>query len=206
MALSTFVKIDGVTNLSDARYCAGMYVDVLGFNLEESSQKFLNPTQYEEITGWVSGLEFAAEFETEEADIIQLKLEKYPNITWIQHQRLDTLLKLKDTGKNLIFQADIAELAHIENQVAEKLQSEGVYLLLKADHEKLNKDELTTISILAKSIQVILGSGISAFNVKKLVDDLGLFGISLEGGEEIKPGLKDFDELADILEELEVED
>ncbi|HAH36322.1 MAG TPA: phosphoribosylanthranilate isomerase [Algoriphagus sp.] len=206
MALSTFVKIDGVTNLSDARYCAGMYVDVLGFNLEESSQKFLNPTQYEEITGWVSGLEFAAEFETEEADIIQLKLEKYPNITWIQHQRLDTLLKLKDTGKNLIFQADIAELAHIESQVAEKLQSEGVYLLLKADHEKLNKDELTTISILAKSIQVILGSGISAFNVKKLVDDLGLFGISLEGGEEIKPGLKDFDELADILEELEVED
>ena len=206
MALSTFVKIDGVTNLSDARYCAGRYVDVLGFNLEESSQKFLNPTQYEEITGWVSGLEFAAEFETEEADIIQLKLEKYPNITWIQHQRLDTLLKLKDTGKNLIFQADIAELAHIESQVAEKLQSEGVYLLLKADHEKLNKDELTTISILAKSIQVILGSGISAFNVKKLVDDLGLFGISLEGGEEIKPGLKDFDELADILEELEVED
>lgn len=206
MALSTFVKIDGVTNLSDARYCAGMYVDVLGFNLEESSQKFLNPTQYEEITGWVSGLEFAAEFETEEADIIQLKLEKYPNITWIQHQRLDTLLKLKDTGKNLIFQADVAELAHIESQVAEKLQSEGVYLLLKADHEKLNKDELTTISILAKSIQVILGSGISAFNVKKLVDDLGLFGISLEGGEEIKPGLKDFDELADILEELEVED
>ena len=79
-------------------------MDVLGFNLEESSQKFLNPTQYEEITGWVSGLEFAAEFETEEADIIQLKLEKYPNITWIQHQRLDTLLKLKDTGKNLIFQ------------------------------------------------------------------------------------------------------
>lgn len=206
MALSTFVKIDGVTNLSDARYCAGMYVDVLGFNLEESSQKFLNPTQYEEITGWVSGLEFAAEFETEEADIIQLKLEKYPNITWIQHQRLDTLLKLKDTGKNLIFQADVAELAHIESQVAEKLQSEGVYLLLKADHEKLSKDELTTISILAKSIQVILGSGISAFNVKKLVDDLGLFGISLEGGEEIKPGLKDFDELADILEELEVED
>ena len=65
---------------------------------------------------------------------------------------------------------------------------------------------MTTISILAKSIQVILGSGISAFNVKKLVDDLGLFGISLEGGEEIKPGLKDFDELADILEELEVED
>ncbi|QYH38334.1 phosphoribosylanthranilate isomerase [Algoriphagus sp. NBT04N3] len=206
MALSTFVKIDGVTNLSDARYCAGMYVDVLGFNLEESSQKFLNPTQYEEITGWVSGLEFAAEFETEEADIIQLKLEKYPNITWIQHQRLDTLLKLKDTGKNLIFQADVAELAHIESQVAEKLQSEGVYLLLKADHEKLSKDELTTISILAKSIHVILGSGISAFNVKKLVDDLGLFGISLEGGEEIKPGLKDFDELADILEELEVED
>ena len=31
-------------------------------------------------------------------------------------------------------------------------------------------------------------------------------GISLKGGEEIRPGYKDFDELADILEALEIED
>lgn len=35
MALKTFVKISGVNNLSDARYCAGMGVNQLGFNIED---------------------------------------------------------------------------------------------------------------------------------------------------------------------------
>ncbi|WP_332910561.1 hypothetical protein [Algoriphagus boritolerans] len=42
MALSTFVKINSVTNLTDARYGAGMYVDLLGFDLDDSSQNFMS--------------------------------------------------------------------------------------------------------------------------------------------------------------------
>jgi len=40
----------------------------------------------------------------------------------------------------------------------------------------------------------------------ELVEETGVKGIEMEGGEEIKPGLKDFDELAEILEALEIED
>ncbi len=67
-------------------------------------------------------------------------------------------------------------------------------------------EEEEVILKISDKTSVILGSGISEFNVKSLVSSLNLYGIALEGGEEIKPGLKDFDELADILEELEVED
>lgn len=206
MALSTFVKIGGITNLSDARYCAGMYVDVLGFCLEESSEKFVHPTQFEEITGWVSGTELAAEFETEEADYIVQKLEKYPNISWIQHQRLETLVELADSGKNLIYEVNVNELKHLEAQVADRLANLDIFMLIRGPHDKLTKEEEAIILKVTGQASVILGSGISEFNVKSLVADLKLYGIALEGGEEIKPGLKDFDELADILEELEVED
>jgi phosphoribosylanthranilate isomerase len=35
MPLKTFVKVGCITNLSDARYCAGMGVDMLGFRAVE---------------------------------------------------------------------------------------------------------------------------------------------------------------------------
>jgi phosphoribosylanthranilate isomerase len=34
----------------------------------------------------------------------------------------------------------------------------------------------------------------------------GLYGFALDSGDEIKPGLRDFDQLAAILESLELED
>ncbi len=37
MALKTIVKVGNITNLSDARYCAVMGVDMLGFCLNKQS-------------------------------------------------------------------------------------------------------------------------------------------------------------------------
>lgn len=58
MALKTFVKISTVNNLSDARYCAGMYVNLMGFNLEEGNKDYMAPEKYQELTDWLSGLEY----------------------------------------------------------------------------------------------------------------------------------------------------
>ncbi|WP_373398249.1 hypothetical protein V8V91_00290 [Algoriphagus halophilus] len=95
MALRTFVKISGITNLSDARYCAGMYVNLIGFSLEEGTEKFVNPAQYKEITGWLSGLEFVGEFDTLSANDVLETLKNYPSISWVEHTRIDDLVTLK---------------------------------------------------------------------------------------------------------------
>src|SRR5690606_35497353 len=62
MALKSFVKISEVNNLSDARYCAGMTVDLMGFDLCKESEYFISPETFMELTGWVSGPEFVGEF------------------------------------------------------------------------------------------------------------------------------------------------
>ncbi|TFV97859.1 phosphoribosylanthranilate isomerase [Algoriphagus kandeliae] len=206
MALSTFVKISGVTNLSDARYSSGMYVDVIGFCLDEASEKFVPPTLFSEITGWVSGCDFCAEFKDDDSHVVSQKLSKYQNISWIQHNHLDVLLEFADQGYQLIFEAPLQEIRHIEDEVAEKIKTKGIHLLLTTDSATLDGDQLKSVALIAKKAKVILAGGISPFNVKSLINDLNLFGIALEGGEEIKPGLKDYDELAEILEELEIED
>ena len=59
MSLVTKVKAANITNLSDARYCAGMGVDWIGFPLSQ-----VNPTVFSEITGWLSGPQWVVEFQT----------------------------------------------------------------------------------------------------------------------------------------------
>ena len=59
MALKTFVKISSVNNLSDARYCAGMGVDIIGFDLHEGSDHYVSPSKFKEIERWISGVKLA---------------------------------------------------------------------------------------------------------------------------------------------------
>jgi phosphoribosylanthranilate isomerase len=59
---------------------------------------------------------------------------------------------------------------------------------------------------IAENHKILLGFGVEADNVLDLIDSSSISGIALKGGDEIKPGYKDFDALADILEAIEVED
>jgi phosphoribosylanthranilate isomerase len=56
MSLVTKVKAANITNLSDARYCAGMGVEWIGFPSQDVS-----PAMFAEITGWLSGPQWVIE-------------------------------------------------------------------------------------------------------------------------------------------------
>lgn len=206
MALRTFVKISSITNLSDARYCAGMYVNLIGFALEEKSEKYVSPSQFEEITGWVSGLEFVGEFDHLPAEDVLEILKSYPSITWVEHDRIDELIKIKKAGYQVIYKMDLPEVKHMEKDVSNLLKNEGILFHITSNDDPLTESDKEVISLLTETCEVILGAGLSSENVIELIDELHLKGIVLEGGDEIKPGLKDFDELADILDVLEIED
>ena len=48
MPLKTIVKVGSITNLSDARYCAGMGVEMLGFNVVAGHESFIDAKKYQE--------------------------------------------------------------------------------------------------------------------------------------------------------------
>lgn len=206
MALKTFVKIGGITNLSDARYCSGMYVNLLGFTLEDSSDKYISPAAFSEITGWLSGLEYAGEFTNTSSQSVLEILSNYPSVTWIEHEEIETLLELKESGYSLILKLDIDSIEGIENQLIENISNSKIIIHLTSKNESLTEKNKKTIQFLSERSQVILGAGLNPESVGILLDSYPVKGIGLAGGTEIKPGLKDFDELADILEQLELED
>jgi hypothetical protein len=56
------LKFSSITNLSDARYAAGMWADFVGFCFDPSSPDYIEPSKAKEITGWINGPLIVGEF------------------------------------------------------------------------------------------------------------------------------------------------
>lgn len=207
MALETFVKVSNVNNLSDARYCAGMGVDVVGFNLSPHSPDFISVEKFGQITEWLSGVEFAGEFEGLSAPEIHQLALSYP-IQYIQVQDPSLLKGLSQQPIPLIFKVDMDKIADL-SEVGPLLQQhhhQVSMFLFEGKQEEYDKDVLSEIISLSEEYPVLLGYGITSSNVSELVHHTAIKGISLLGEEEIRTGYKDFDKLAEILEQLEVDE
>lgn len=205
MALKTFVKISTVNNLSDARYCAGMYVDLMGFNLEEGNKDYMSPEKYKEVTEWLSGLDYVGEFEASHPDSILEIAKSYAGLSALQITEEAHLQMLANTSFKLILKQEVTSMDVLEHLIsrADSYRENEITILLEGDELEMNAAVKNLIKTLAEKCSVLLGFGLEAENVEKVLEETGVQGIGLKGGDEIKPGFKDFDELADILEVLE---
>ncbi len=206
--LSTFVKISNVTNLSDARYCAGMGVDMLGFSIDENSSHHVAPKKYAEIRAWVAGVRLVAESsETDPKKLLAL-LTEY-EFDALQVEDPDLLVYLKsELDKPLLLRVDVD---HYEADELDALMgryvAEVAYFLLESAHEAELTDEWKAYLVtLGREYPILLGFGLDQeMPTPEFVANLGIAGIALRGSAELRPGYKDFGALMDILEALEVE-
>ena len=193
MALKTFVKVSGVNNLSDARYCAGMLVDQLGFNVEAVHDNYTDPKAFKEISDWLSGVDFVAEVEDETTNLSTIK-EAY-NVQVIQIESIDQIEVASELGLDVIYKTkDLDEAVNIWNSFGDKLS----YILLETQSE--------VSSIQSQVFPLVIQGSFSVSIIHTLLENIQPHGIALVGGDEIRPGYKDFDALADILEALEIDD
>ncbi len=196
MALRTFVRVNGINNLSDARYCAGMEVNELGFNIEANHSNYTDPAKFKELSEWLSGVEFVGEICQTDTNIEET-IEGYA-LNAIQIENLGQIEAAFKTGLQVSFIANnISEAKEAWALSGQKL----AYVLLGVGNFKSSD-----IQALALEIPVLLNDGFDDTSLLPLLESCGAKGIVLEGGNEIRPGYKDFDELADILELLEIDD
>jgi phosphoribosylanthranilate isomerase len=206
MALKTLVKISNVTNLSDARYCAGMGVDMLGFSMDADSINYIDPKKFDEIKSWVAGVQIVGETSAIDPEVIEQLLNRYqPDILQIDEAAL--LPYVGTFGKSLILRVDLAQLTLDQLDTLFQTGITGAdYVLLENNGPlHLDADLKTSLYRLATRYPVLLGTGISVENVHNLLTDLPVKGIALSGGDEERPGNKEFGELMNILEAIEEE-
>jgi phosphoribosylanthranilate isomerase len=198
MALKTFVKISDVTNLSDARYCAGMLVDMIGFNIDSTSTNYKNIDEFTAITSWLAGVNFVGEFISDNTELI-IKTAKEYEIEIIETIHPQIISDLKNAGLKVILKISIEHLPTLPIDV----NYDYLHVFSNDFEAEIELDKLGQVN---ENCPVLLGYGIHPENILELVDSGKISGIAMAGGDEIKPGYKDYDELADILEPLEIED
>lgn len=181
--LKTLVKVGEINNLSDARYCAGMGVELLGFALKHPNRKTISKEEYIAITGWLSGPKLVGEF-IDTSDKVIVDYDQTLSFDYIQTNDAEQATRLKAQGKKVIFlYKGIGSVPEVD------------YVLIEAE---------VSIDDLVGQHDVLVGTEITLDNLDGLLDS-GIKGVNLKGGDEERPGYKNFDELADILEALEID-
>lgn len=204
MALKTFVKISKIDNLSDARYCAGMMVDILGFNLEEGSEGFVTAEKFKEITDWVAGVHLCGEFAQAQAAEIKLAVLNYA-IQYVEVQNIDVLEELSACGKELILKVIVKSTEDVQSLPAKiSFASDFVkYVIISCSDDALTAAISEELDKLRPEIPLLCGYAIHEDSAQTVAENALFSGIELEGSPEDRPGFKDYGAVMDILEVLE---
>jgi phosphoribosylanthranilate isomerase len=201
MALKTFVLVNDITNLSDARYSAGMGVNVLGFRFEIADA---DGTKFSEISSWIAGVSFSGVFESDPAFIAAMNAKF--ELDFIQVSDISLLSGL-DLGKSqVILNIMVNSIQDLEglNETIQLNADQVTYFLIESHTDGLHDELMTTIANTIYAEKCIIGFGLNADTVVEMLDDMPkLGGICLKGGEEERPGFNNYDEVMDVLEALE---
>lgn len=172
------LKFSSITNLSDARYAAGMWADFIGFCFDPSKPEYLEPAKAKEIIGWINGPLVTGEFGNQPLEWIQdfinalgLKVVQVP----ASYQGGD----IPSLGLKLIVHVESEEKIPIMDKADMFVTAdENIYHFLKVHYTQpvlMNLDENN-------------------------VDADKFDGIALQGGSEDKPGTRNHSLWNEILE------
>ena len=190
--------IRGINNLSDARYCAGMGADKLTFLLDPSLPGHLNTKTVKELSGWIAGVELIGEFDTlSTSEINAIASECTLDAVLLRSPRSAAELAEIAPPVYLEMAADSAALVQ---PLPASLQ--GVIVELPGH---VSVETLAYLQEMATRQSLWLGPGLLPERACELVNQFRLAGLSFPSGDEVKPGLRDFDQLEAVFEALEVE-
>ncbi|MFY0600565.1 MAG: hypothetical protein JXR03_12915 [Cyclobacteriaceae bacterium] len=204
MALKTLVKVGEISNLSDARYCAGMGVEMLGFNINADEKSYNSPESFTDIINWVAGVKFVGEFLNVKVEDIKLATLNY-KFDFIEINDVSSLSEVSEIGIPIIFNLEITDsktLGELPNKM-EIISDYCSHVILSSNENSLYDQIDEKLSETNHSLTVFKGFDINENRTPKILSNKSYAGIAVKGSEEEKPGFKDYGELMDLLETLE---
>lgn len=173
-----------------------MGADKLTFVLDPGLPNYLDTRTVKELAGWVAGVELIGEFDQlSAAEINAVAAECALDAVLLRRPRTATEL------------AEIAPPVYVE--VAANEASQGtdfpaspIGWVLELDATDTAPDP-AALREFAQQRPLWLGPGLNPALAHTLATQLPLAGLSFPSGDEVKPGLRDFDQLEAVFEALE---
>lgn len=175
------LKFSSITNLSDARYAAGMWADFIGFNFDPNSPLYIDPNQAKSIIGWINGPSVVGEFGSQPLEWIS-DFAKQLQFNVIQIPSNYSDLSIFDKGfKTIVRVASLEDSNCIEKADVLLTNDIVIYEELKARYKQ----------------PCIL-------EIKSFEEDANVLdGISIVGETELVPGTRNQSAWTDYLEQFE---
>lgn len=201
MHSKTHIKLGGITNLSDARFAASAGIHYIGFCFDPSSPHYLPPIKAKEMMDWISGSHLVAEFGNQTLNEISDLCSLLP-VDVVEVENNLSSEELKTLDKAIIKKINTGKLAMGE------LRSEmhRYHETVDAFHLYGSHDELpypvADLKNLCSEFKIIWGMPLTKDYVQQVIDAIKPYAINLTGGDEEKPGIRDFDELSEVVDLL----
>ena len=198
MSLKYFVHVSSINNLSDARYCSGMMVNSLGFDLDIESKTKLPVENINEICKWVNGVDFVGEFNNSQSNYINEVINEL-DFNYISVNVSNNIKSLDfDHQKIIIVLPEPNLISPRTNNYLRDNFPESRTLII----DNLTKDSISKLELLTDNYEIIINPLETINNTKNLLNKLDL-GLLLKGSQEIKPGYKDYDSISDYLDAID---
>ncbi len=186
MTLKTNVLVENICNLSEARYCSGMGVQLLACPVAH-----VNPTLFAAIKGWIQGPSMILDISEsrEQHDVNEYDAD----FILVNTDQLSA--KAKESSLPLIVRMNERDLLNIEYL---STHSQRIQFVLASN---ISLTELEKLKALKHKVLI----SFEKYPSSSLADLLSLpiAGLVLTGETEAMPGLKNYDHLSTILEQLE---
>lgn len=198
MSLKYFVYVGAVNNLSDARYCSAMMVDIIGFDVNEFSVKCLNEEKVKDISTWINGVKIVGDFENSSKE----------HMTKLINKNIFSSIMIDISNHYLLNNLDID---NVIIKISDNNYNEELISSILDNHKNLieiivfesfNDLKLEFIKSLNNKLRILVKPLPSLSDTKKMLDKYNL-GLYLNGSDEIRPGYKDYDSLSEILEDID---
>lgn len=197
--LKTTIKVSNINNLSDARYCAGMGVEMLGFSMDE-----LDFDKFKEMRSWLAGVQIVGETDSKDISTIIDLVEKYEP-DYLEVSDWENIIEIQRIGKPIILKVDFAT-ANLPALFQTTRANVDYFVLENSDEfEVVDDTALSQLDAWSFLFPILLGFGVKESNANELLEQTQLKGFALKGGREIRPGFGDSEDLMNVLEILETD-
>ncbi|MBY0434220.1 MAG: hypothetical protein K2U26_08935 [Cyclobacteriaceae bacterium] len=191
--------VDRITNLSDARYCAGMGVDLLGAMVDTVSDEYVSPKAWHDMMGWVAGPKQVAHTLATDISASEIIQSYKPDFI---HCPAEAILK-NTVSADVEIIAEISFLDWQQKQELLKLYKGQIRYLVLTQLPSEN-EAVRFLSKVASDIPLLLElNDTFTGDVKSFFEKTGVAGFVLQGERELQPGLKEYNHLSRVLEQFD---
>ena len=183
MPLKIPFKAGSITNLTDARFFAAYEVDYIGFCFDPQSPNYISPQNALAIKGWIHGPKIVAEFANQDLDNVLNIINFFePDVLELGDEYFDS------TG--LKINSDLPIIFKTSKENAQFISSKNILFILS--------EEENSFDLPAHQFPIMIDITNKEFDVSKFMGDA----IQIKGVAEMEVGVRDYDELGELMEGL----